>query len=269
MVLSGAREDVIFQTHHPERRTDLGRPASRTPAPGFLGSTSFSAVYQEERGLNVLQYSSDSDSLSNAGTIRRLYPPNRESQIKKGMSCLALLADLPMMEPMISQWQQLYFCVTIMSPFTSAIQKAVKSSIHSAIANAHGSELEDILAEKSAEIYRNSMLEFRAPPNCSLDQYATLMADPLRWDAIGIYFTACGLSACYANQGASRSIIEQRRQLAKVMLEASDTCISLCEELGQMTDQETWLYCENAHLVSVVEGDASKSLIMPTMRKEY
>lgn len=47
--------------------------------------------------------------------------------------------------------------------------------------------------------------------------------------------------------------------LAKTMLEASDTCISLCEELRQMTDAEVFLYCENAHLASIIEGHANKS----------
>lgn len=246
---------------------DHDRPTSRTPKPGFLGSTSFSAVYQEERGLTALQHSSDHESVNNV--IERLYLPNRGSQIKKGISCLALLVDLPMMEPLVSQWQKLYACVTMMFPFASAIQESIKSSIYSIIANAHSSELEMLLTEKSAEIYRNSMREFKMPPGCSLDQYSDLMADPhgLRWDAMGIYFTSVGLAACYACQGVSRAVIEQRRRLAKTMLEASDICISLCEELGQMTDQEVWLYGGNSHLVSVVEGDASRCFSDPVVQK--
>lgn len=235
------------------------RPASRTPGPGFLGSTSFSAVYQEEKSLDGLKYTAYQEKISNAGTSRRLYLPNRDSQIKKGMTCLAVLVDCPTLGPTITQWQQYYF--TVMTPFISAIEQSVRTTIYSAIANAQGEELEAVLAQKSAEIYKNSMEEFKIPPGCTIDEYASILADPkcLRWDVVGLYFSICGLSACYTAQGISRTIIEERRRLAKTMLEASDTCISLCEELGQMTDAEIYLYCENAHLVSVVEGDASES----------
>ena len=41
------------------------------------------------------------------------------------------------------------------------------------------------------------------------------------------------------------------------MLEATDICVSFCEELGDLSDAETWLYSANVHLVSLVEGDAS------------
>lgn len=240
---------------------DNDRLASRTPGPGFLGSTSFSAVYEEDKSLDGLQHGSCHESIINGGTIQRVYLPNRDSQIKKGTTCLALLIDCPTLGPIVAQWQQLYASIAITFPFTSAIADSVRTSIYSAIVKAQGTEVEDILAQKSAEIYRNSMKEFKIPTGCTIDEYGSILADPscLRWDALGVYFTAVGLGACYTNQGASRTVIEQRRGLAKKMLEASDTCILLCEELGQMTDAEVFLYCQNAHLVSVVEGDASKS----------
>jgi hypothetical protein len=58
---------------------DDDRPASRTPGPGFLGSTSFSAVYQEEKSLNDLQYGTCYKSISHGAPAKRLYMPNRDS----------------------------------------------------------------------------------------------------------------------------------------------------------------------------------------------
>ena len=67
------------------------------------------------------------------------------------------------------------------------------------------------------------MEEFQIPPDCSMNQFCDILSDPncLRWDVMGLYFVAVGLSACYVNDGAPRAQIEQRRNLAKRMLEVS------------------------------------------------
>jgi hypothetical protein len=152
------------------------------------------------------------------------------------MTCLAAFVDYPNLESFITQWQQLYDCVTTMSPFTSALKLSVGASLYGALSEVQSTEVEEVLAQKSTEIYRNSMEQFDIPPACTIDQYGSILANSLRWDTIGLYFTAVGLGASHSNQTDSRMAIEERRRLAKTMLEASDTCISLCEELGQMTD---------------------------------
>jgi hypothetical protein len=242
-----------------EARFDGFRPPSHTPGPGFLGSTSFSAVYREEKSLDDLPNGSPSEGTAH-GPAKRLYVPNRESQVIKGTSCLAAFVEHQNLGNFIEHWQQLYDCVSTISPFTSALSLSVGTYLYGAIAQAQGNEVEKVLKQKSAEIYRNSLEEFAIPPGCTIEKYGSMLADPskLRWDTLGLYFTAVGLGASHWNQGASRAITEARRGLAKKMLEASDTCISLCEELGQMTDAEVFLYCENAHLSSIIEGDASK-----------
>ena len=130
----------------------LGPTTSSTPGPGYLGSTSFSAVYQEEKGLDGLPYNVRVKSLANPGKVQRLYLPNRDSQVRKGMTCLALLINYPEFAPMLHQWQQLYGFHNIIFPFTLAIDNAVKISIYGTIADAEGAELEQLLVQK---IFRN------------------------------------------------------------------------------------------------------------------
>lgn len=256
--------EIVSKPDQTDARYDEDRPASHTPGPGYLGSTSFSAVYQEDTSLNDLRDCSYHQGTSHgAPAAKRLYMPNRDHQVKKGMSVLAAFVEHSNLEFWMTVWQQHYDSVTIMGPFASALKVSVGAYLYGAISQVQSSEIEGLLAQKSAEIYRNSMVEFRIPEGCTIDQYGAILADPqrLRWDALGLYFTAVGLGATHSNEADSRTAIEERRRLAKTMLEASDTCLSLCEELGQMTDAEVFLSCENAHLASLVEGDASKSFV--------
>ena len=77
-----------------------------------------------------------------------------------------------------------------------------------------------------------------------------------------MYFTAVGLAleALEYMEGtvSTRHSFQARRILARTMLEASDLCIAMCEKAGQLSDPETWLYLENYHLCSLLDGDASK-----------
>jgi hypothetical protein len=77
----------------------------------------------------------------------------------------------------------------------------------------------------------------------------------LGWVSLGMYFTSVGIAALFTKDHKPRTVFDERWRLTKRMLKAGDICISFCEEQGNLSDAEIWLYHENVHLASVVEGD--------------
>lgn len=230
------------------------RSTPRTPDPGFLGATSFSDVYAE--GLTNYGHQ---DERSDDQT-EQLYLPNRESQIRRGMTCLALLADMPKFEALLQSWNSTFASThAIMTPFFDSMQKSVRISLYEDLAVVPASERESLLYKQSTHIWQSSMEDMNMPDHCSIQMYSEMLSDRkrLRWVALGLFFNAVGLAALYAQDFQPRRVFAERRRLAKQMLEASDICVGFCEELGELSDAEAWLYSANAHLVSLVEGDTS------------
>lgn len=237
------------------------------PDPGFMGATSFSDVYAE--GLHNLQPDHQDESVNDPA--ERLYLPNRESQVRRGMTCLSLLTSMPEFEALIQTWHSTSASTcTLITPFIGSVQKAIRHALYKDIAQVAEAEKEALLFQQSSQIWRNSLENMKIADNCTIAQYNAILSDRtcLRWVVLGLYFTALGLAAVYSKDSGSRNIFTKRRRLAKQLLEASDICISFCEEVGDMSDAETWLYSENAHLVSIVEGDASESTPNPKERHQ-
>lgn len=232
------------------------RSAPRTPQPGYLGATSFSNVYAE--GLTNLDY--DPHDARSDELAEQLYLPNRESQIRRGMTCLTLLEDMPEFEALLQNWNRTSTSThTLMMPFIHSLQKSIRSSLYEDLAAIPAGGREALLYQQSTRIWQSSLEDMNLPDHCTIQKYSNILSDRtrLRWVALGLFFNAVGLAALYAQDPQPRRVFAERRRLAKQMLEASDICVSFCEELGDLSDAETWLYGANVHLVSIVEGDSS------------
>jgi hypothetical protein len=234
------------------------RNTPRTPDHGFLGATSFSAVYHDAEGLTDLDYGRHGARSDNFD--EQLYLPNRESQIIRGMKCLALLTEMPEFDTLLRSRHSIFASThMLMTPFMYPLQASIRKSLYKDLAAAPASKRDSVLFRQSSRIWQSSLEDMALPDRCSIQEYSDILSDPnrLRWVAVGLFFNAVGLAALYAQDSEPRRVFAERRRLAKRMLEASDTCISFCEELGDLSDAETWLYGANTHLVSLVEGDAS------------
>ena len=238
---------------------DQGRP-SDTSWPGFLGSTSFSAIYDEDERLKSLYADSPADNGNLESKRKRLFLPNRDSQIRKGAACLALLEDMLVYEPLVSKWQE-SADISMIAPWTMACHYSLKARVYDQLVGGTNEHKEQVLLDCSNQIFENSLTGLELRHDLTIDGFACLMtSQKLLWEAVGMYFTAVGLAAMTIDDmGAfrSRSSSDMQYCLGKQMLEASDTCKSFCEELGRGNDPELWLVVENTHLCSLVEGDAS------------
>jgi hypothetical protein len=231
------------------------RPLS-TAGPGFLGATSFSSFYKENQSLQTLH----SDLVENGDAVQKkhgqFYSLNRETKIKSGAACLSLLRDWPEYDLLIRKWPDVAF--SIIAPWIIACQYSVKTEVYDRLGNSD-EEREEQLLRCSARIFENTLRPLDLQRGCTLDQYGdNFTAGNIRWETVGIFYTAVGLAAMVVEDiSAAPSSAEKRYFLAKEMLEASDMCISYCEEFQQVTDPELWLMCENLRMCTLVTGDAS------------
>jgi len=229
------------------------RSSSSTPGPGFLGSTSFSSVYQN---LQTLHPELPGNGDATHSKREKFYSLDRDSKIRNGAACLSLLRNLPAYEPLLRKWH-LGTDLSMKVPWIIACESSMRTEVYDLLGTSD--EVDQQLLRISARIFDNTVRPLDLQRGCTLDQYGDkFTAGNLRWEAVGIFFSAVGFAAMVVEDvSAEPNSSEKRYFLAKQMLEASDTCISFCEEFQQLTDPEIWLICENLHNCTLVEGDAS------------
>ncbi len=73
-----------------------------TPDPGFFGSTSYSAVFNEESGIDGVPSRAYEDA-----AYRDFGGPStyREGRVEQGVQVLAQLSQMDRYEPLVQQWQ--------------------------------------------------------------------------------------------------------------------------------------------------------------------
>jgi hypothetical protein len=111
------------------------------------------------------------------------------------------------------------------------------------------------------KITENTCRPFEIPANISAQQFHTLFTgDNLRWEFIGLAFTWMALSVL-RSQG---DLFSQNRDLSntsslpETMAECSNSCISLCQNIGPPNDVMIWLLYDNLVLSTQLNGDFSK-----------
>ena len=225
----------------------------RASVHGYLGATSFASDFDE-----------DSSPLRSEVTRSRPDIRISENDIRKGATCLSLLSDLPQYQPLIEKWNKL--CpLSMVADWVLPLQSALERLVYDELSQTPAPDVEDFLYNASAQIWSNSRAAIEFDASCSMDEFSRRITDPgMRWESVGMYLNTVGLAveALEYMEGSqiARTSFQARRELARTMLEASDLCISMCEKAGQLTDPETWLYLENFHLCSLIDGDASKFL---------
>ena len=241
---------LIVMAQSPKRSSSIA-------GSGFLGATSFSSVYNENQSLHTLH----PDLLGHGDAIHggreQFFLLNRDSKIRTGAACLTLLRDWPTYDILVRKWQS-GAELSMIAPWIIACQSSMKTEVYDRLGTSDD-EIEHQLLHCSARIFDNTLRPLNLQRGWTLDQYGDqFTAGNIRWEAVGIFYAAVGLAAMVVEDvSAAPDSAEKRYFLAKQMLEASDMCISFCEEFQQLTDPEMWLICENLHMCTLVTGDAS------------
>lgn len=223
----------------------------------YLGSTSFASVYNENQSLQTSRPELGGDSDAIFSKRERFYFFNRDTKIRSGAACLSLLRDWPTYDNLLRKWHK-GAELSMIAPWVIGCQDSMKTEVYDRIRDSTD-DVEEQLLRCSARIFDNTLKPLEVPRGCTLDQYGDqFAAGNTRWETVGTFYTAVGLAAMVVkDNNAAPNSAEKRYVLAKQMLEASDLCISFCEEFQQVTDPEMWMICENLHMCTLVTGDGS------------
>ena len=232
--------------------------------PGFLGSTSYAAVFTE----NSSQIGLDADHEVDGVQLDHSSSPSpeHEKRVKEGAALLGLLSEFHRFEPFVEQWLDYARGLALIAPYMPACMASIKRDLYDPFVRARSGKA---LLAASEMLFKNSARPLKLEPHMSFMDYPTLFTGPnLRWEAVGMLFTAVGLSCSMmiaseaALEYAFKSAQIDKRALAHRMLEASDASIAFCEQTGQLNDPVMWLIYENFLLMTLVIGDSSTCFLL-------
>ena len=232
------------------RLTDASPPVS-----GFLGPTSYSAVFTEGQSHIPIADKKLNSEITVRGWQPSKLPSWDSSKVKEGAEILSLLADLPRHEETLNQW----FKVQCLAAMTLYIRECI-NLIPSNLKDSYGQSKS--LTTLSHSIFLRTSIPYSLDANINLRKYpSSLMGENLSWEIVGIMLTALGLSAISMDEvnvcGESDSQTEWK-DLAQRLVRAGDQCIAFCEQFGHLKDIGVTLILMNFILHTQVYGDAGE-----------
>ncbi|KAF2834548.1 hypothetical protein M501DRAFT_1009108 [Patellaria atrata CBS 101060] len=219
---------------------------------GFLGSTSYSAIIQEQQTTLGLR---EPEMECEPGKPRHV---DRE-QIQRGAKLLAMLKDLPMFTRFHKRWFAMSHGLIVKEPMVQIWADGIWDKYRTILEN----QDQKALISLSEHLWKNSrtpiIVDSSIPPR---EWLLMCTGEGLRWEVVGIIF--CLVGDCLMNlpdwdpmliDNDVRKI--DRKRLANTMSEASDDIVTFCQWDCVLDDLVIWLMNENALLISTVKGDAS------------
>ena len=231
-------------------------PDSSPPVPGFLGPTSYSAVFTEGQS----HLSKEDGNLSNEINVRgwqSSVPPSWDAdRIKEGAEVLSLLADLSKYKSISNRQDEM-----CLSDYTHYISDCI-ALIPSTLKDSHGQPW--CLTALSHNVFTRTSNPRLMDANMSLREYPSfLMGENLCWETVGLMLSALGLSAVLmdtVNTYEDSHPEPNWKDLAQRLVRAGDQCITFCEQYGQLKDTGVTLIMANFILHTQVYGDAGEQV---------
>ena len=227
---------------------------SSPPVPGFLGPTSYSAVFTEGQS----DLSKENGKLSREINIRgwqSSVPPSWDSgRIKEGAEVLSLLADLSKYKSILNRRHEM--CLSASSLY---IRDCI-ALIPSTLKDSHGQLW--CLTTLSRNVFIKTSTPCLIDAKMSLREYPSfLMGENLCWETVGIMLSVLGLSAVLmdgVNTYEEPHSETNWKDLAQRLVRAGDQCITFCEQYGHLKDTGVTLIEMNFILHTQVYGDAGE-----------
>jgi len=203
---------------------------SATPVPGFLGPTSYSAVFTEGESNIGLRNRDENREIN----IRGWRLPKLRSwdscDILEGVAVLELLVDLEVYEPALQRWYQvegLYSTIPFARQCIALVPRILKTN------SGHRKSFTTL----AHEIFLRTSTPCPLDSTITMQEYPSfLMGDNLSWEVVGIILSVAGLGSISMDEvnvlEADPNIDWKDR--AQKLVRAGETCIAFSEQFGHL-----------------------------------
>ena len=255
---------------HVHRPSPDAEKAAGDHAAGYLGPTSYSAIFAE----NKLGNSTEDFGHQTTNSIFQEYdianPPasatcdlEAQEHVDQGIRVLKRFPGKALCERLIDRY--FYVCdVLIPEPVLRHVHTSTWSS-HGDCISQPGQGKDDGLSKVSKALCKTAMTPIGLSTNTN-EWLESFTGKNLRWEIVGNLFALFGVSImsmsdwdpifATANDGSSCSG-GSKRQYAGIMRECAEACLALCNDVDAVNDFVVSLMASIYCLQSFYEGDAS------------
>lgn len=222
----------------------------------YLGMTSHFALFKE---------STDQLDISNTPNVQinddASQGPSSSAavdteEIRQGAHLLQLLRDLPLYQRIVGSWlNSTQDCDALGGPVVRHVFQSLQefSGVHSLD--------DDDLFNRSREIFH--LFSNPVPLHSSLTYSDFMSSMSCRWEIVGLAFAFVGSGTALPCGWDTMFQLEEkpvipRKEMGRLALAATETCLKFCNEAGVLNDVVSWLTCQHTYLTTLIHGDRGK-----------
>lgn len=219
--------------------------------PGYLGSTSYTAILAEHR--NEIPY--EPEERVDSCPILSVEP----DRIQSGVDALLFLYNLKIRQKLIDRFYYRTWNVVVPRVMIEAIMK----SINEIFDNMNPNDLRPQLQDLATKVFKNTSLSMTAHTSMTIEEYCASFTGPnLRWEVLGIIFSLCGQQLVVTpdddpefaqetdDPGAKDRLLEQ-------VTVASTICLGFCDQASSANEILAFLQYNDVMLRTQQYGDSS------------
>ncbi|KAG0159467.1 hypothetical protein PDIDSM_6989 [Penicillium digitatum] len=218
--------------------------------PGYLGSTSYSAILTEHR--NEIPFEAEESTDSSVGLV---VEPDR---LQSGVDVLRFLYNLAVCDMLIARFY--------VRTWSNIVPKRVMDEILRSVRDMFDGFSNDPtmqLQELANQIFQNTSRPMRTHKSMSVEEYcASFTGRNLRWEALGSIFTLCGMQLVITldndpdiTQGSDDPQAKDR--LLEQMTVISTICLGFCDQTSSANELLAMLQFNDVMLRTQQYGDSS------------
>lgn len=219
---------------------------------GFLGTTSYNAVFTENPGsLSVITEPHDEEDTP------RL-PPVAAERIEQSAEVLKLLRDMPIYQRFTQRWFELCDGIVVTQPALRIWIDELWSEFGELLQQGNPEQLRS-MAEL---VWRNTRKPMKTHNQMTAREWANSASGRnLRWEVVGVILSIVGLVAANLSNWDSifdsiREKFVDRATFAERMRKASEFCLCFCYESEVLNDLYVMFMYEELILVECLKGEA-------------
>ncbi len=202
--------------------TDSSHMSFRDSKTGFLGPTSYNAVFTENAGsLSVI--TEPHDSSEDAQSL----PPVSVEKIQQGAEVLSMLRDIPIYQRFTQRWYDICDGIVVMQPAYRIWIDELWSEFGRLLQDGNPEQLRSL----SELVWRNTRRPMKVHGQMTAQEWArSASGRNLRWEVVGVILSMVGIIAgnlsCWDNIFDSvREKFVDRETFADRMRKASEFCL--------------------------------------------